>query len=141
MLHIGHLNLFERLRQLGDRLIVGVSTDAFNRSKGKKTIISFNDRIRLVGALECVDMVIPENDWNQKRDDIRQHDVSIFGMGDDWQGKFDDLKDCCEVVYLSRTHGISTSGLKSTLAKLDAKHVHDLQLALELISAIVQRLE
>jgi cytidyltransferase-related domain len=115
LFHVGHLRLLERLRALGDRLIVGVSTDEFNARKGKKSAIAFEDRIEIVQALRCVDMAIPEDDWEQKPRDIERYSVTIFGMGDDWKGKFDDLSAYCNVVYLPRTEGISTTLIKQGL--------------------------
>lgn len=141
LFHIGHLNLLERLSALGDRLIVGVSTDEFNEGKGKHTVIPFAERSRLVGAMKCVDMVIPESSWEQKRRDIEQYDASVFGMGADWEGKFDELRSLCEVVYLPRTRGISTTDLKNTLRILDSAHVKDLKHALDVMSAIIARLD
>ncbi|WP_042428153.1 adenylyltransferase/cytidyltransferase family protein [Comamonas granuli] len=141
LFHIGHLNLLRRLRALGDRLIVGVSTDEFNALKGKKTIIGFDDRIEIVRNLKCVDMAIPEDNWEQKVDDIRGHGVSIFGMGSDWEGRFDELKAHCEVVYLPRTEGVSSTQIKKTLQVLDRSHVQELKQALDLIASIVDRFE
>ncbi|MGJ0329142.1 glycerol-3-phosphate cytidylyltransferase [Aliarcobacter cryaerophilus] len=117
MFHIGHLNLLNRLKSLGDKLIVAVSTDEFNSIKGKKTLIPFEQRALIVQNIKCVDMVISENSWEQKVDDIKKYNVDIFAMGDDWQGKFDFLKDYCEVIYLPRTQNISTTELKKELNK------------------------
>ena len=116
LFHIGHLRLLERLRQLGGRLIVAVSTDEFNAGKGKRAVIPFAERAAIVGALKCVDLVIAERTWDQKRQDIIDYDVDIFGMGSDWVGKFDDLQDICNVVYLERTPLISTTGIKASCA-------------------------
>lgn len=118
MFHVGHLRLLKRLRSIGDRLIVGVSTDTFNELKGKKTLIPFEQRAEIVAALACVDMVIPEHSWEQKPEDIRQYHVDIFAIGDDWLGKFDYLVELCEVRYLARTEGISTSTLKCALGRV-----------------------
>lgn len=115
LFHIGHLKLLQRLSKLGDKLIVAVSTDEFNELKGKKTIIPFAQRAEIVENIKCVDMVIAENDWEQKVQDIKKYNVDIFAIGDDWQGKFDFLKEYCEVVYLKRTDGISSTKLKQTL--------------------------
>jgi len=115
LFHIGHLKLLKRLSSLGDKLIVAVSTDEFNELKGKKTIIPYNQRAEIVENIKCVDMVIPENDWEQKVKDIQKYNVDIFAIGDDWEGKFDFLKEYCEVVYLKRTEGISSTQLKKTL--------------------------
>lgn len=139
LFHIGHLNLLERLKKLGDYLIVGVSTDEFNEGKNKKTIISFEDRLKIVQGLKCVDLAIPEVSWDQKTKDIQYYNASIFGMGHDWQGHFDELKLYCEVVYLPRTEGISSSDLKKSLHVLDKAHVNQLKDALDTISAIVER--
>jgi glycerol-3-phosphate cytidylyltransferase len=98
LFHIGHLRLLQRLRSLGDRLVVGVSTDEFNRLKNKNTVVPFADRIKIVESIRDVDLVIPETCWEQKVQDIHEHKVSIFGMGNDWEGRFDHLKDHCEVV-------------------------------------------
>jgi len=141
LFHIGHLNLLTRLRSLGDRLIVAVSTDSFNAGKGKKTVIGFQDRIEIVRALQCVDVAIPEESWGQKVDDIKKYDVSVFGMGADWEGKFDYLKDYCEVVYLPRTEGVSSTQLKKVMSALDRSHVEDLKQALDLISSIVEKFD
>ena len=115
LFHVGHLRLLERARNLGDRLIVGVSTDEFNAKKGKTSIMTFTERSAIVASLKCVDMVIAEQDWRQKPSDILEHLVGIFVMGDDWRGKFDDLSSMCRVTYLPRTLGISSSLLKSSI--------------------------
>lgn len=117
MFHIGHLNLLNRLKRLGDKLIVAVSTDEFNSIKGKKTLIPFEQRALIVQNIKCVDMVISEENWEQKIYDIKKYNVDIFSIGDDWQGKFDFLKDYCEVIYLPRTQNISTTELKKELNK------------------------
>ena len=118
LFHVGHLKLLERARALGDRLVVGVSTDAFNEGKGKRTVIPYADRAAIVRAICCVDDVIPEESWDQKRDDIRRLGVTTFVMGDDWRGKFDDLKSLCDVVYLPRTALVSTTSIKEAVALL-----------------------
>lgn len=141
LFHVGHLNLLERLKALGDYLVVGVSTDEFNASKGKQTIVPFEDRLRIVQAVRYVDLAIPERSWDQKVHDIRTHGVSVFGMGADWTGKFDDLKPYCEVVYLPRTEGISSTSLKGLLRVLDKTHIDELKQALGIISAIVERFD
>lgn len=116
MFHIGHLRLLQRLKKLGDKLIVAVSTNEFNAIKGKTTVIPFTDRIEIVKNIKCVDEVIAENNWEQKVSDIQKYNVSIFAMGNDWEGKFDYLNEWCEVVYLPRTEGISTSCIKQILS-------------------------
>ncbi|QCI29080.1 glycerol-3-phosphate cytidylyltransferase [Caminibacter pacificus] len=117
LFHIGHLKLIERLRNIGDRLIVAVSTDEFNEIKGKKTIIPYEERAEIVANIKGVDLVIPEVSWEQKIEDIKKYNVDIFAIGDDWKGKFDFLKDYCEVIYLPRTHGISTTQIKQKLCR------------------------
>ncbi len=115
MFHIGHLKLLQRLKALGDKLIVAVSTDEFNQVKGKKVIIPFHQRKEIVENIKCVDLVIPEDNWEQKVTDVAKHDVDVFAIGADWEGHFDFLKEHCEVTYLERTDGISTTQLKDTL--------------------------
>lgn len=115
LFHIGHLRLIERLRALGDRLVIGISTDEFNARKGKRSVIPFADRAAIVAAIRGVDEVFPENDWSQKVADIQRLGADIFAMGDDWRGKFDDLSEHCQVVYLERTAGISSTKIKGQL--------------------------
>lgn len=115
LFHMGHLRLLERLKALGDHLTVAVSTDAFNAGKGKAATVCYEERAHILTALRCVDDVIPENDWAQKREDIARLGIHVFGMGSDWAGKFDELKDLCEVVYLPRTEGISTTLIKESI--------------------------
>lgn len=141
LFHIGHLRLLERLRTMGDRLVVGVSTDEFNASKGKKTVVPFADRLDIVRGLRCVDVAIAETCWEQKAQDIAEHQVSILGMGDDWAGKFDDLSSLCEVVYLPRTQGISTTDIRNQLRTLSPEHINELKHALDMMSAIVARFD
>lgn len=118
LLHYGHVNLLKRARELGDYLIVALSTDEFNRKeKNKECYFSYEERKALLESLRYVDLVIPEESWDQKRDDIAKNNVDILVMGDDWLGRFDDLKDICEVVYLSRTPEISTTKIKRDLLK------------------------
>lgn len=140
LFHIGHLNLLHRLKNLGDRLVVAVSTDEFNVTKGKTTIIPYPDRAAIVASIRHVDLVIPESTWEQKVDDIERYDVSILGMGDDWKGKFDDLSDRCEVVYLPRTDGVSSTDIKKLMRAVDKTHITDLKNALDIMSSIVERL-
>lgn len=117
LFHIGHLNLLERLRGLGDELVVGVSTDEFNVRKGKVSTVSHADRARIVAALRCVDQVIAETCWEQKRDDIARLGIGVLGMGDDWRGRFDFLSPACRVVYLPRTEGVSSKALKAQISQ------------------------
>lgn len=127
LFHIGHLNLLRRLKSLGDRLVVGVSTDEFNAVKGKKTVVPFEHRVAIVGAIRQVDGVFPENDWAQKRADIVREKADIFAMGDDWVGKFDDLSDLCEVVYLPRTRDVSTTEIKQLVTAMHQDKVAEVE--------------
>jgi glycerol-3-phosphate cytidylyltransferase len=115
LLHKGHILLLERARQLGDRLIVGLSTDEFNRVKNKECVYPYADRFLIVSAIKYVDEVIPEENWEQKVDDIKRYNVDVLVMGNDWEGQFDWLREHCEVVYLPRTPGISTTEIKTGL--------------------------
>jgi len=116
LLHYGHINLLRRARSLGDYLIVALSTDEFNTiEKRKKTYFSWDERKHMLDAIKYVDLVIPEKTWEQKKDDIIKYGVDTFVIGDDWEGKFDFLKDICNVVYLPRTHEISTTKIKTDL--------------------------
>jgi len=118
LMHYGHVNLFQRAKQLGDYLIVAVSTDEFNRDKkNKESFFSYEERKHLVEAIRYVDLVIPESSWEQKISDIKEYKIDTFVIGDDWKGKFDFLKEYCEVVYLERTPEISTTRIKSQLKK------------------------
>jgi len=115
LLHNGHINLLRRAKEYGDYLIVAISTDEFNALKGKKAYYTFEQRKAILEAIRFVDEVIPENAWEQKIEDVQNHNVDVFVMGDDWEGKFDFLKDYCEVIYLPRTVGISTTKIKKDL--------------------------
>ena len=136
MFHIGHLNLLKRLKEMGDQLIVAVSTDEFNLGKGKKTLIPYDQRAAIVSAIKYVDLVIPENSWDQKLKDVKKYNVEIFVIGDDWKGKFDFLKDVCEVKYLERTQGISTTELKETLSAIPKLDLHALDKALHILRSL-----
>ena len=107
LLHYGHINLLRRAKKLGDYLIVALSTDEFNKIKGKKLYFKYKFRKLLIESIRYVDLVIPENKWEQKITDIDKYNVDIFVMGDDWKGKFDYLKKKCKVIYLKRTPEIS----------------------------------
>jgi glycerol-3-phosphate cytidylyltransferase len=115
LLHRGHINLLRRAKAMGDHLIVGLSSDEFNAIKEKDAYYTYEERKLVLEAVRYVDQVIPEHTWEQKVDDIVRHGVSVFVMGDDWAGRFDDLQAHCEVVYLPRTEGISTTQIKTTL--------------------------
>ncbi|WOO89438.1 glycerol-3-phosphate cytidylyltransferase [Mollicutes bacterium LVI A0078] len=115
LMHYGHIRLLKRAKQQGDYLIVAVSTDEFNAIKGKKAYHDYETRKKMLEAIRYVDLVIPENGWDQKMEDVIEYKVDVFCMGDDWEGKFDHLKEKCEVIYLDRTEGISTSKIKKDL--------------------------
>lgn len=112
MLHYGHIELLKRAKKLGDYLIVGLSTDEFNNSKNKKSYFNYEHRKMMLEAIKYVDQVISEDSWGQKIEDVKNYNVDIFTIGDDWKGKFDFLNDHCEVIYLKRTPTISTSKIK-----------------------------
>ncbi len=122
LFHVGHVNLLKRASSLGDRLIVGLSTDEFNiKEKAKTTIIPYEHRLEVLKSCRYVDMVIPESSWQQKIDDIKNHQVDTFVIGNDWCGKFDELEQYCNVVYMPRTVGISSTAIKiamNTLSQL-----------------------
>lgn len=115
LLHFGHINLLKRAKDLGDYLVVGLSTDEFNGLKGKESYFSYEKREYMLESVRYVDEVIKENNWKQKIEDIKKYNIDIFVMGDDWEGKFDYLKEYCEVIYLPRTEGISTTEIKANL--------------------------
>lgn len=119
LLHYGHINLLRRARELGDYLIVGLSTDEFNsNAKGKTCYFDYNKRKQLLEAVRYVDRVIPEYDWEQKVADVHKYGVEVFAIGDDWTGRFDFLTDeGVQVVYLPRTPEISTTQIKNDLCK------------------------
>ena len=115
LMHYGHIRLLKRAKEQGDYLIVAVSTDEFNIIKGKKSYHDYETRKKMLEAIRYVDLVIPEDHWEQKRKDILEYKIDRFVMGDDWEGKFDELEDECEIIYLHRTEGISTSKIKKDL--------------------------
>ena len=118
LLHYGHINLLRRAKQYGDYLIVALSTDEFNwKEKQKKCYFSYEQRKQLLEAIRYVDLVIPEETWDQKVSDVKEYHVDTFVMGNDWEGKFDFLKDYCQVVYLHRTPEISTTQIKLELSE------------------------
>jgi glycerol-3-phosphate cytidylyltransferase len=140
LFHIGHLRLLERLRGLGDHLTVAVSTDEFNAHKGKSSIVPYADRAAIVASCRFVDAVIPEASWDQKTTDVTRHHIDIFGMGDDWAGRFDELESHCRVVYLPRTTGISSTSIKERLKVLDAEGLSSLRSAIEVAQQVLSRL-
>lgn len=118
LLHNGHINILKRAKELGDHLTVAISSDEFNALKDKKAYHSYETRKMILEAIRYVDAVIPEDTWEQKISDVVDNNIDIFVMGDDWEGKFDFLKEYCEVVYLPRTVGISTTKIKKELQKV-----------------------
>lgn len=117
LLHYGHIEILRRAKALGDYLIVAVSTDEFNAIKNKKAYHNYETRKKMLEAIRYVDLVIPENNWNQKRNDVLEYKVDVVVMGSDWKDNpnFEILKDICDVVYLPRTEGISTTKIKKDL--------------------------
>lgn len=115
LLHVGHVNLLRRARELGDTLLVGLSSDAFNAIKHKHATQSYEDREAVLRAIRYVDDVFPEETWEQKAHDIRRYGAGILVMGSDWQGHFDDLQQYCEIRYLPRTEKISTTSIKASI--------------------------
>lgn len=140
LFHVGHLRILERARALGDRLCVGISTDEFNALKGKRSVIPYKHRAAIVAALSCVDEIFPEQNWDQKENDIHRVNAKVFVMGHDWTGKFDHLSSLCKVTYLPRTHGISTTELKGILGPLRSEKIAELQKALNAVQLVVQQL-
>ena len=117
LLHYGHIRILKRAKELGDYLVVALSTDEFNALKGKKAYHDYETRKMMLEAIRYVDLVIPENNWEQKIDDVKDYKIDVVVMGDDWAGsdKFDYLKEYCEVAFLERTPGISTTKIKGDL--------------------------
>ena len=140
LFHIGHVRLLKRAAALGDKLYVGISSDEFNAGKGKKSILSYEHRAEIVEAVRYVDGVFPENNWDQKVDDIKRLKADVFVMGDDWRGKFDELKAHCDVTYLERTEGISTTELKQVMSAFETEKMQDFRRGLDAIQSIVKQL-
>ena len=142
LFHIGHLNLLQHLREMGDRLVVGISTDEFNRIKGKKTIMPFEQRMQIVQAIRYVDEVFPEESWEQKVADVKKYHASVFAIGEDWVGKFDFLKEYdVEVIYLPRTEGISSTQIKDTLKPLSGQKIKEIKDALDFVTSIIETIK
>ena len=118
LFHYGHFRLLKRAKELGDHLTVAISTDEFNLIKGKKCVQPYEHRAEIIKAIRYVDEVIPENSWEQKINDIREHNINVFVMGCDWKGKFDYLEQYRKVLYLDRTDDISTTTLKNHLKSI-----------------------
>lgn len=140
MFHIGHLELLKRVSSLADRVIVGVSTDDFNRSKDKKCVIPYEQRASIVSSIKGVDLVIPEYSWEQKENDILRYSVDLFVMGNDWEGEFDHLNSLCEVRYLARTEGVSTSQIKEMLKGVSPKLKSEINNLFEILEIIKNEL-
>lgn len=138
LFHVGHVRLLKRLKELAETVIVGVSTDEFNQIKGKRCIIPFEQRIEIVRNMRQVDLAIPECDWGQKVRDIEQYSVDAFAMGSDWTGKFDELEPYCDVIYLDRTDGISTTEIKGALSSFGEDKIILIKRALEIISIVAE---
>ncbi|MBR6674968.1 MAG: glycerol-3-phosphate cytidylyltransferase [Alphaproteobacteria bacterium] len=115
VLHYGHINLLKRAKALGDYLIVGLSSDEFNKMKNKQSFYTYEQRKMILEACRYVDLVIPENSWEQKGTDIQKYQADIFVMGDDWAGKFDFLEEFCQVAYLPRTPDVCSTATKQYL--------------------------
>jgi glycerol-3-phosphate cytidylyltransferase len=117
VLHYGHIRILKRARAMGDFLMVGLSTDEFNSLKHKESLQSFNERKLVLESLRFVDKVIPEKTWEQKKSDIKKNRIDILVMGEDWRGKFDDLREYCRVVYVPRTKSTSSTSLRKRAAE------------------------
>ena len=117
LLHYGHISLLRRAAALGDYLVVGLSTDEFNAQKGKQSFYSFGVRKEMLEAIRYVDLVIPEKSWDQKLDDVKRYHIDVVVMGTDWKDspRFECLRDHCDLVFLPRTDGISTTDVKREL--------------------------
>ena len=138
LFHVGHVKLLARLKTLGDKLIVCLSTDEFNKQKGKMALMSYSDREEVLKSIRYVDLVVPEISWDQKVDDIKKYDVQIFGIGDDWKGKFDYLREYCEVIYLERTYGISSTSIKRLTAGLTEESLQQMRDSVHALSEILK---
>lgn len=123
LLHYGHIEILRRAKALGDYLVVALSTDEFNESKGKTAYHDYETRKKMLEAIRYVDLVIPENEWEQKLNDVLEYHIDTVVMGSDWAGsdKFDYLKEHCELVFLERTPGVSTTQIKSELGFKEAE--------------------
>lgn len=127
LLHYGHIEILRRAKALGDYLVVALSTDEFNESKGKTAYHSYETRKKMLEAIRYVDLVIPENNWEQKIDDVKNYHIDVVVMGSDWAGsdRFDYLKEYCELVFLERTPGVSTTMIKHDLGLKEAEKNKD----------------
>lgn len=114
VLHVGHVNLLRRAKEFGDRLVVGLSSDEFNRGKHKSALLNYENRRAVLEAIRYVDEVFSEECWEQKVEDVKRFGADVFVIGDDWRGSFDFLKQHCRVIYLERTPDISTTQIKDS---------------------------
>ncbi|MGR5531565.1 glycerol-3-phosphate cytidylyltransferase [Vibrio alfacsensis] len=141
LFHVGHVRLLKRLKELGDKLVVGVSSDQFNELKGKKSFFSYSERAEIVSASKYVDEVFPEHNWEQKKQDIIKYNADIFAMGDDWQGDFDYLTEVCDVIYLPRTEDISTTDIKKNLYNLALSDLDNIETTLHDVIDVIRALK
>lgn len=140
LFHVGHVRLLKRAAALGHELHVGISSDEFNTIKGKKSVLPYEQRAEIVSAIKYVTSVFPENHWKQKVEDIKRLKADMFVMGNDWAGKFDELKEHCDVTYLERTDGISTTELKQALSAFESDKMKSFREGLDAIQHIVAQL-
>lgn len=140
LFHVGHVRLLRRVRALGDQLVVACSTDEFNQLKGKKTVMPYEQRAEILASCRYVDEVIPEESWEQKREDIRSRDIDIFAIGDDWAGHFDDLSDIVDVVYLPRTSDISTTEIRQLVKAMQEDRLREVRNQIGQLAKLVDQL-
>ncbi|EKF9136227.1 TPA: glycerol-3-phosphate cytidylyltransferase [Vibrio cholerae] len=141
LLHVGHVRLLKRLKNMGDKLIVGLSSDNFNLQKGKCSFFSFDERKEILLSTKYVDEVISEDCWEQKIKDVIKYNASVFAIGNDWEGKFDFLKEYCEVVYLPRTENISTTDIKKRLEKISAQDIQQIESKIHEIFDVIRTIK
>ncbi|MFW6094581.1 MAG: adenylyltransferase/cytidyltransferase family protein [Pseudomonadota bacterium] len=140
LFHVGHVRLLKRLEMLGDRLVVGLSTDEFNEIKGKSVVMPYEQRKEILLACRYVDDVFPEESWDQKEADIRREGADIFAIGDDWAGAFDHLAPLVQVVYVPRTQDISTTEMKTILSALETERLDELKHISARLHELIQQL-
>jgi glycerol-3-phosphate cytidylyltransferase len=138
MFHHGHLKILERAKKKGDYLIVGVSTDSFNKLKGKKSIIPYKERKEIIGNIKYVDKVIPEKNWEQKKKDIKKYNVSKLTMGSDWKNskEFSKINKLCEIEFLPRTKNVSSTKLKEIFESVNENSIKNIEKSLKLLKRI-----
>lgn len=140
LFHVCHVRLLRRISAFGDRLVVGCSSDEFNALKGKKSIFSYEERAEILMSCKYVSEVIPEHHWDQKIDDVKRFNISVFAMGDDWAGKFDFLADFTQVIYLPRTEGVSTTQIKDVVSSVKADKKQRILNALDQVNELITAL-